>query len=118
MKLYLLRHGIAVDQGQGDPQLDPARPLTVVVRLKLGAVARAMKAMKLSFDVLLSSPLVRARQTAELIRRELATHRKVRLTAHLAPDAKPASLVRELQNLRPRPQNILLVGHEPDLSQL
>jgi len=76
--------------------------------------------MELSFDVLLSSPLLRCQQTAELIRQELklGTKHKARLTAHLAPDAKPAALVREILNLRPRPERLLLVGHEPDLSRL
>ena len=71
MTVYLLRHGIAVERGRGDVQTDAARPLTPAGRRKLRRVAVAMRAMELSFDAILSSPLVRAQQTAEVIRREL-----------------------------------------------
>ena len=67
MNLYLLRHGIAAERGAGQSAGDADRPLTTKGRRKLRRAAAAMRTMQLSFDVILSSPLVRARQTAELI---------------------------------------------------
>lgn len=95
---------------------DAGRPLTDEGRAKLRAVARAMKVMKLRFDAILSSPYKRARQTAELVATKLNTKQKVKYTSHLAPTGKIQDLVRLLDELRPRPRNILLVGHEPYLS--
>ncbi|MEY2408889.1 MAG: phosphohistidine phosphatase [Verrucomicrobiota bacterium] len=116
MTIYLLRHGLAVERGHGDPRLDPARPLTKTGRRKLARVAAAMRAMELSFDAVLSSPLVRAWQTADVVLGELRSKCKVRRTRHLSPGGSVAALVRELKSLKPVPASVLLVGHEPHLS--
>lgn len=116
--VYLLRHALAVERGEGDPQADAERPLTVAGRRKLRRVAAAMRAMGISFDAVISSPLVRARQTADVIVRGLRMKCEVRLTANLAPGASPAALVRELKSLKAELESVLLVGHEPDLSGL
>ena len=80
--------------------------------------ARAMSAMKLNFDVLLASPLLRARETAEIVATAFKAGKKLKLSDSLAPDREPAELTRLLQKLKPAPESILLVGHEPFLSQL
>jgi len=116
MNLYLLRHGIAVERGTGQYASDADRPLTTKGRRKLRGAAAAIRAMELSFDVILSSPLVRARQTAELIVKALHCRHRLELTELLAPGASAAGLVRRLKQLKP--QSALLVGHEPDLSAL
>ena len=114
MKLYFLRHGIAAERGAGQYASDADRPLTTKGRRKLRRAATAMRAMELSFDVILSSPLVRARQTAELIANALHCRHRLELTELLAPGASAAGLVRRMNQLKP--QSALLVGHEPDLS--
>jgi len=116
MNLYLLRHGIAAERGAGHYASDADRPLTPKGRRKLRRAAAAMRAMDLSFDAILSSPLVRARQTAELIVEALHCRHRLELTELLAPGASAAGLVRRLKQLKP--QSALLVGHEPDLSAL
>jgi len=116
MNLYLLRHGVAVERGTRGYENDDERPLTPKGRRKLRCAVKAMRAMDLSFDAILSSPLVRARQTADMVGKGL--HKKVTLTEHLAPGAKFATLIRYLRGLKPTPENALLVGHEPDLSEL
>lgn len=116
MNLYLLRHGIAAERGAGADEKDEDRPLTAKGRRKLRRAAAAMRAMDLSFDVILSSPLVRARQTAELVANAMRSRQKLELTELLAPGASAAGLVRRLKQLQP--QSVLLVGHEPDLSAL
>src|SRR5262245_40574255 len=116
MKLYLLRHGIAAERGTGQHASDADRPLTAKGRRKLRRAAAAIRAMELSFDAILSSPLVRARQTAELVAKALHCRHRLELTDLLAPGADAAGLVRRLKQLKP--QSVLLVGHEPDLSLL
>lgn len=115
MKLYLLRHGDAVEAS--DPRYkDAERPLTVkgIQRTKL--LADALVQMEISFDVVLSSPLVRARETAELVARGLKFGGKPELTEALTPFGSMENLVHQLTTLRPVPQSVLLVGHEPYLS--
>lgn len=117
MNLYLLRHGAAAQRGA--PYVNDAdRPLTDQGREKLRAVARAMKAMKLSFDRILSSPCLRARQTAEIVADRLRLAGRIEFSDHLAPDGKIDALIQQLKGFRPKPENVLLVGHEPCLSEL
>lgn len=118
MNLYLLRHGAAAQRGAPGYIDDADRPLTDEGREKLRVVARAMKAMKLSFDRILSSPCQRARQTAEIVAERLRLASRIEFSDHLAPDGKIEALIQQLKGLRPKPENVLLVGHEPRLSEL
>jgi phosphohistidine phosphatase len=77
-----------------------------------------MQAMKLSFELILSSPYVRARQTAEIVARILDTEKRLKFSAHLASDGDAEDLISELKRQRPAIGSVLLVGHEPYLSQL
>lgn len=115
MKLYLLRHG---DAGEaGDPKVkDSERPLTPKGIQRTKQLAEALEQMEVSFDVILSSPLVRARETAEIVARGLKFGGKVELTDSLTPFGSMENIVHQLTTLRPVPQSVLLVGHEPYLS--
>lgn len=119
MNLHLLRHGIAEDQsaviGGGR---DAARALTEEGRTKLRRIVRAWEALGLEFDLVFSSPYVRARQTAEIVLERLAGRAKLRFSEHLVPGGDGRALVEELGKVRPAPENVLLVGHEPQLSTL
>jgi phosphohistidine phosphatase len=118
MELFLLRHGVAVERGTEGYEDDATRPLTPKGRRQLRRVARAMSAMNLQFDMLLTSPLLRARETAEIVATALKPGKKLKLMKSLAADREPAELARALQKLKPAPESLLLVGHEPFLSQL
>ena len=118
MNLYLLRHGIAVDPSAPGLAGDAERPLTPKGRRRMVQIAGAMGAMKISFDVILSSPYVRAKQTAEIVAKSLKRRKQLQLTEELTPGGNPKSLIQHLNELRPKPKNILLVGHEPYLSKL
>lgn len=121
MNLFILRHGIASDPGtDGLPGNlpDAARPLSAEGRKKLERSTKAMRALELKLDAVVSSPLLRARQTAELVAAALKLRRKIVFTDHLAPDGNPQSLIEQVNGLGPRAKNILLVGHEPYLSRL
>jgi len=116
MNLYLLRHGVAVEHGAAGYE-DDERPLTPAGRRKLRSVIRAMRAMDISFAVVLSSRLPRARETAEIVCKGLHLRKKLKLSEHLAPGGG-ASVIGQLRRLKPVPESVLLVGHEPDLSRL
>lgn len=118
MKLYLLRHGEAADHSDPHYPNDAARPLTPKGSKRTRQLANALRQMEVSFDVIFSSPLVRARQTAEIVARSLDLEKKLRLTNHLAPGGAFADLLAQVENARSSAQAVLLVGHEPYLSGL
>jgi phosphohistidine phosphatase len=118
MNLYILRHGIATDPTAHNFAKDADRPLTSEGKRKLQQVAEAMEALELSFDLILSSPYLRARQTAEVIAAGLKERKSLELSDSLTPGGSMKKLVELLNHLKPSPGNVLLVGHEPYLSGL
>jgi len=118
MEIYLLRHGLAVERGTAGFEADEARPLTPKGRRQLRKIAAAMKKLDLRFDLILSSPLLRAKQTAEIIAIALKLKKHLQYSNALAPGGEAEHLLRQLHRLKPSPETLLLVGHEPDLSRL
>jgi len=118
MNLYLLRHGLAVDASQPGIGQDAERPLTPKGKRRLRDIARAIGTLKLSIDVIFSSPYVRAKQTAEIVGNALNRRKRLNFTEALTPGGNPRLLIQQLNDLRPTPKSILLVGHEPYLSKL
>ncbi len=123
MKLYLLRHGIAADLGTGGVVRDEDRPLTDEGRAKMRQEARGMRNLELSLDLILTSPLLRARQTAEVVAEVLELESKLILADALAPGCgfvsgvgKHAEIYQELS--AHQFESALLVGHMPDLAEL
>ena len=117
LDLYILRHGIAVDADAQSPS-DFDRALTPEGEKKVRCIAKAIRTMGLSFDLILSSPYVRARETAEIVATTLAAHKKLALRDSLGVEENPRELIAELTGLTPAPESLLLVGHEPFLSTL
>jgi len=117
MNLYILRHGIAADAGAGFEH-DSERPLTSEGERKLWRITEAMAALELSFDLILSSPYLRARQTAEIVAESLDAEKLLELCDELTPDGSAEELVRVINGRKPQPDSVLLVGHEPYLSEL
>lgn len=114
--LYLVRHAIAEDRGPAWPD-DDVRPLTRegIRRWKRGA--RGFATLVPSVDLLLSSPLLRARQTADLLRGAWPSSPPLEDFDGLGPDVPPAVLLKRLRQ-RQVPSQVVLVGHEPSLSRL
>ncbi|MHC0065449.1 phosphohistidine phosphatase SixA [Nostoc sp. UIC 10890] len=115
MELYLIRHGIAEDKGLGIK--DEERSLTKEGRQKTEKVAQKLVKLGLSFDLILTSPLVRARQTAEILIAEKLSS-QLEESSHLAPDGQISSWLKDWLEPRNYSQNtqLALVGHEPGLS--
>jgi phosphohistidine phosphatase len=114
MDLTILRHGIAVGRNPGVP--DGRRELTPKGAKKIHGIAHAMRALSLTFDLILTSPLLRARQTAEIVAEELDMAHHLEVTPLLLPETALRELIDEIR-LRKR-ESVLLVGHEPALSRL
>lgn len=114
MDICILRHGIAEDRDATRHPDDGLRPLTPEGRKKLKRISGFLKDAGFHADFVLTSPLVRARQTAEIAARILGLVDKVVETPHLAPEGDPGRLVDEIR--RHGKGSVLLVGHEPYLS--
>jgi phosphohistidine phosphatase len=118
MNIYVLRHGLAVEPNAVGFTRDADRPLTPEGERKLRKIGKAMKQLDLCFDLVLSSPYLRAHQTAEIIVNSLKMRKTLEFSDSLVPGGAPSKLVHELLERQPVPENILLVGHEPNLSEL
>jgi len=115
VKLYILRHGDAAEHG--DPRFkENERPLTPKGIQRTKELAHALRQMEIPFDFILSSPLTRARETADVLIRGIKFGGKLELTDALSPSGSMEDLVKQLGILRPTPSHVLLVGHEPYLS--
>ncbi len=112
--LYFLRHGIAFDHGTKGFSEDE-RPLTEEGKEKMQRAAEGMKRLELSFDVLMSSPLVRAKQTAEMVRKVLHPKKELEIQEGLLPGKSLQEFLKMLQTRKE--ESFLLVGHEPTMSQ-
>jgi phosphohistidine phosphatase len=118
VNLYVLRHAEAVQRGTPGYRQDSNRPLTKDGVKTMRRVAKGMQQLKLDFDLILSSPYLRARKTAEITADVLSAKKKLKFSAHLASDGDPRKLVAELKSDYSDRMNIVLVGHEPYLSEL
>ncbi|MDI6740929.1 MAG: phosphohistidine phosphatase SixA [Candidatus Edwardsbacteria bacterium] len=118
MNLYLLRHGIAADRGDPKYPSDDARPLTIEGKRKMLQAAKGMKTLGLEFDLILSSPILRAKQTAEIAAAVFDLEKYLRFSQHLGGGGDPRLLIKEICGEHSNRNDILLVGHEPYLSAL
>ena len=81
-------------------------------------VAEALEEMELEFDAIVSSPFLRATQTAEIVAEALDLRKKLSITEHLTPNGNPKLLLEYINQIKPAAKDVLIVGHEPYLSQL
>jgi phosphohistidine phosphatase len=118
MKICILRHGIAVDHGTPGYERDSERPLTPEGRRKIRLIARALGRLDINPGVILTSPLVRAHQTADIIATVLRLKDGLHICRHLASGGDAKLLIAEINKSYSRAPSVMLVGHEPDLSEL
>jgi phosphohistidine phosphatase len=115
-ELYLIRHGIAEERGDAWPD-DNKRPLTQGGMSRLRKSARALARLGVSFDVVLTSPLVRTQQTAEVIASAFSPKPPIVNVDSLAPDGSPTAFIADLEKHAKR-LSIAIVGHEPGIGDL
>lgn len=117
MKLYIIRHAIAVEAEEAET--DQQRELTDKGQKKMNKIARGLRELEGNLDLILTSPFLRATQTAEILRKKFKLEREqVVTTALLAPMGFADQLIEEINAKFGEAQSIALVGHEPYLSQL
>ena len=117
MNLYLIRHAIAVNEGTPEYEQDSERPLTDKGRKKMRQIARGLRTLGVKLDLILSSPYVRARETAEILADVFKMRDRILLSDNLIPLQRPELLVSEI-NEKHHVDSLALVGHEPHLSDL
>ena len=115
MKLYLICHSNAIDLGTSDYEDDSQRPLTEKGREKAVRIAAALKGLSVDPDLIVSSPYVRAAQTAEILAKGLKLKREPAFSDCLVPMGDADLIVAEI-NEKYTVDELLLVGHEPCLA--
>jgi phosphohistidine phosphatase len=118
MQLYIVRHGIAVDREDPKCPPDPERYLTEEGVEKTKEVAKGVAALGVTADLFLTSPYVRAAQTAEIFASALDyAKQKIRRSELLLPGAEPSFLFRELAKDK-QASSVFLFGHAPHLDDV
>jgi phosphohistidine phosphatase len=117
MNLYIIRHAIAVDEAASDYESDSERPLTDKGRKKMRQIAKALRYLGVQFDLILSSPYVRACETAEILADVFKMKSKIVFSDNLIPLGNPELLIGEI-NEKHTVDSLAIVGHEPHLSSL
>jgi len=117
MKLYLVRHGIAQDRLGGAVQSDFQRPLTEEGKKETHMVALALKKLNVQPDLIVTSPLTRAEETAKILQEVLSSKHELAIAEALAPGGTTGAIFKFLEKFD-QIQEIFLVGHEPDIGRL
>lgn len=117
MEVILIRHAKAGDRDPNTWPNDDNRPLTSDGVDEQHQAATVMKKMGIRFDFLLTSPMLRARQSAEAVAEAYRWPEEPQLTEALGHGYSVAAVVRLLAKFPPD-SRVALVGHEPDLSRL
>ena len=114
MRLYFLRHGLAGNQSdwKGD---DFDRPLTEEGKERMARQAATLVKLELEVDSIITSPLVRAFQTAEIVAKKMDLLDRLVKDERLSPGFNPSRLALVVKSY-PQANALILVGHEPDMS--
>ena len=117
MEIYILRHGKAEDR-LTTVKSDAKRKLTVTGKKEMEEIANGIKNFEISFDYIISSPLLRSMETADIAAKHLfGKRKKVTIWEELKPESNVVQTHKKLVKLAPDAK-VLLVGHEPHLTDL
>lgn len=116
-ELYVMRHGVAVTRGSAGFSDDSKRPLTPEGRKKMQEIVQGLSRLGFDVDWIVSSPLVRAVETAKIVAEGLASNVPMDFSDALRPGGSAEALISSLAKHANR-KRVLLVGHEPDLSEM
>ena len=118
MELFVIRHAIAEPLGKQNEFSDEKRALTGEGKNRMREVVKGLVKLGIEVDLILTSPLVRAVETAEIVGTASGlTKKEIKLTANLAPGASAEKLFAEIKGLS-GVEALVLIGHQPDLSGL
>ncbi len=113
-ELYIIRHGLAGKRLEDEVQ-DEARALTKKGRDRMKDTAMGLEELGVEFDLILSSPLPRAKETADIVNKYCGSSGDVTATGLLKPGSSYDGLIEYLNGLEGR-DKVAIVGHEPFLS--
>ena len=116
LELYLVRHAVAADRGPEWPD-DAVRPVTPGGASRFRKQVEGLAAFGVEIDIVFTSPLVRCRQTADLLAAGMPGKPRVQAIDALAPGGGHQAVIAAVTRLARRPR-IALVGHEPDIGHL
>jgi phosphohistidine phosphatase len=115
-ELYLIRHGLAEERGEAWPD-DAKRPLTEDGMSRLRKQSRGLARLGVVIDTVLTSPLVRTRQTAEIVAAAFEPKPHVVSVESLAPCGAHAANLADIEK-HAKKARIAIVGHEPGIGEL
>jgi phosphohistidine phosphatase len=116
-ELFLVRHAIAAERGPNYPD-DRERPLTSEGITRFKHAVEGLKDFDVTLDIVLTSPLVRASHTAELLVAGIGGKPRLEVLEALAPGGRLSQVLDAIAKHGKRLRHIALVGHEPDLGEL
>lgn len=114
MELYFLRHGAAAPRGEWEAE-DSQRPLTDRGREDVAKMAVLLARTAPALDAIVTSPYLRASETAEIVAQHLGLEGRVVSDMLIAPGFNAGRLAKLIRQY-PEANALLLVGHEPDFS--
>jgi phosphohistidine phosphatase len=115
-ELYFIRHGLAEDRGEAWPD-DAKRPLTEDGMSRMRKATRGLARLGVCVDIVLTSPLIRTRQTAEIVAAGLDPRPSLVNVESLTPGGSYAAVIADLEK-HARKTRIALVGHEPVIGEI
>ncbi len=113
MNLYLIRHGKAETISSSGRDFD--RKLSTEGKRKIEEICSKLKSLKIQIDSIYSSPLLRAKETADIFKRYFEPNSPVNIIQELSPGVDVQNLLKTISN---ETSNTALVGHEPDMSYI
>ncbi len=115
MNIYLIRHAKAVTQAEQHYEVDEDRPLTADGEVQARQLAETLHRRGVELDVVLTTPLLRARRTAEILLENWQGQPTPELVVEnrIKPECGPRKLARVLRDVQK--QNVAIVGHQPDI---
>jgi phosphohistidine phosphatase len=116
-EFYIMRHGLAAPRSGAAVLDDAKRPLTPEGKQKMRGIVTGLVNLGLEVDWIVSSPLVRAVETAEIVKEALKSNSPLELCDALRPGGSGEALITFLAK-RKDWRRVLVVGHEPDLGEL
>ena len=116
-EFYIMRHGIAVTRGSAGFSDDFKRPLTPEGKKKMQEITHGLCRLGFDVDWIVTSPLVRAVETAEIVAETLSSQVPIDFSDALRPGGSAETLIAFLAK-HPNRKRVLVVGHEPDLSEM
>jgi phosphohistidine phosphatase len=117
VELLLVRHAVAAERGPNYPD-DRKRPLTSDGIARFKRVVEGLKDLDVKVELVLTSPLVRAHHTADLLVSGIAGKPRLETLDALAPGGRMAQVLEAVARHSKRAKHLALVGHEPDLGEL